>query len=163
MFRIIRSTLRPLLVGVACGIAVALAAMAGQWLFNVRLGFPRVHGIGLVGPIISFVVTALLVGIIQFRNQQRRQARLARAQIVADCNHEIRNALQTLVALNYPQESIEQIRAAVRRIDGALRYLLPRVQDDSGAPPQWEILNGRLQVQPRKPAKPASGKEAGIG
>lgn len=159
MFRIPRLMWRPLLVGMGYGLAVATATMVGQWIFNVRLGIPRLHGIGLVGPIISFVVTGLLVGILVFRGQQRREARLARAQVVADCNHEIRNALQTLVALHYPQESLEQIRAAVRRIDWALRDLLPRLQDEV-APPGWEIVNGRLHVQPSKD-KPEQGKRAG--
>jgi hypothetical protein len=151
-------------MGLACGTAVATAVMAGQWLLNVRLGFARFHGIGLVGPIVSFVVTTLLVGMLVYSGQQRRRARLARAQVVADCNHEIRNALQTLVALHYPQESLDQIRSAVQRIDWALRDLLPRIQDEeSNAPlPHWDIQNGRLQVRSSKPGDSESGKRAGL-
>ena len=93
----------------------------------------------------------MLVYIIRFRAQQRRKARLARAQIVADCNHEIRNALQSMVGLNYPQESVAQIEAAVKRIDGALRDLLPHLEDDDaeggGKAPKWEIHEGRLKVK----------------
>jgi hypothetical protein len=154
--------LRPVLVGLASGTVVATAATAGQWLFNVYLHLQRFHGIGLVGPIISFVVTALLVGIIQFRAQQRRRARLARTQVVMDCNHEIRNALQTLVALHYPQESLEQIRTAVSRIDWALRDLLPRLQeDDAGdSSPSWEITDGRLRVKGPKPDRPEGKKKS---
>lgn len=125
---------RQLLIAFVCASLVACSAIAGQWLFNVRLGFARWHGIGLVGPVISFLVTGVLVAIIEFRAQQRRKARLARAQVVADCNHEIRNALQSTVGLNYPQESVVQIQAAVRRIDGALRDLLPQVEDDEAVP-----------------------------
>jgi hypothetical protein len=145
------SPLPPLLITVGCAALVAASAIAGQWVFNVYLGFPRPHGIGLVGPTVSFLVTAVLVSTIQFRAQQRRKARLARAQIVADCNHEIRNALQCMVGLNYPQESVAQIEAAVKRIDSALRDLLPQLEDDDAdddlRPGNWEIHQGRLRVK----------------
>lgn len=145
------SPLRPSLIALGCAGVVALATIAGQWVVNVYLGFHRVHGIGFVGPTISFVVTGVLVSIIEFRALQRRKARLARAQVVADCNHEIRNALQSMVGLSYPHESVEQIRAAVRRIDWALRDLLPQVQDDDTAALQWEIHQGKLTVKDRPP------------
>lgn len=145
------SPVRPLLIAFGCAALVAASAIGGQWVFNVYFGFPRLHGIGLVGPTISFFVTAVLVYILRFRAQQRRKARLARAQIVGDCNHEIRNALQSMVGLNYPQESVAQIEAAVKRIDGALRDLLPHLEDDDaegdGKAPKWEIHEGRLKVK----------------
>jgi hypothetical protein len=141
------SPVRPLLITFSCAALVAASAIAGQWVFNVHLGFPRVHGIGLVGPTITFVVTAVLVSIIQFRAQQRRKARLARAQIVAECNHEIRNALQCMVGLNYPQESVAQIEAAVKRIDGALRDLLPHLEDGDGRVEKLEVHQGRIRVK----------------
>jgi hypothetical protein len=143
------SPARQLLIAFGCATLVAASAIAGQWVFNVHLGFSRLHGIGLVGPTITFLVTAVLVSIIQFRAQQRRKARLARAQIVADCNHEIRNALQSMVGLNYPKESVEQIEAAVKRIDSALRDLLPHLEDDDadGNAGNWEIHHGRLRVK----------------
>jgi len=87
-----------------------------------------------VGPVVSFAVTAALVSSLQLSAHQRRRARMARARVVADCNHEIRNALQAMVGLQYPKESVEQIQAAVRRIDWALRDLLPHVQDDEAEP-----------------------------
>ena len=142
------SLARELLISFGCAALVAVSAIAGQWLLNVRLGWPRPHGIGLVGPSISLLVTFALVIVIRFRAQQRRQARLARAQIVADCNHEIRNALQSMVGLPYPQESVAQIDAAVKRIDGALRDLLPQLEEDEdGRPTGWEIKDGRLKVR----------------
>ena len=145
------SSVRPFLIACGCAALVAASAIVGQWVLNVHFGVPRLHGIGLVGPTISFVVTSVLVYIIRFRAQQRRKARLARAQIVADCNHEIRNALQCMVGLNYPQESLAQIEAAVKRIDGALRDLLPHLEDDDaegdGGAEKWEIHQGRLKVK----------------
>jgi len=147
------SPVRPLLIAFGCAALVAASVIAGQWVFNVYLAFPRVRGIGQVGPTISFLATAVLVSIIQFRAQQRRKARLARARIVADCNHEIRNALQSMVGLNYPKESVEQIDAAVKRIDSALRDLLPHLEDEDddadgdGRPGNWEIHQGRLRVK----------------
>ena len=145
------SPVRQSLIAFGCGALVAASAVAGQWVFNVHLGFPRLYGIGLVGPTINFLVTAVLVSSIQFRAQQRRKARMARAQIVADCNHEIRNALQCMAGLNYPRESVAQIEAAVKRIDGALRDLLPQLEDDDadgdGRPGNWEIHQGRLKAK----------------
>ena len=149
-FNVTRSPLRQVLVSLACAALVASSAVGGQWLLNVRLGLPRIYGIGLVGPIISFVITAVLVGVIQYRAQQRRKARLARAQVVADCNHEIRNALQAMIGLQYPQQNLEQIEAAVKRIDSALRDLLPRVHDGDELPPTgWVVHQGRLRVNER--------------
>jgi hypothetical protein len=149
------SPVQPLLIAFGCAALVAASTIAGQWVFNVHLGFRRPHGIGLVGPTIAFLVTGVLVYIIRFRAQQRRKARLARAQIVADCNHEIRNALQSMVGLNYPQESVAQIEAAVKRIDGALRDLLPHLEDDDadgdGRAEKWEIHQGRLRVRDQVP------------
>jgi len=121
-------------VGLGCGIIVAAAVVLGQLLVNVYLGVHRLHGIGFVGPVVSFAVTAALVSSLQLSAHQRRRARMARARVVADCNHEIRNALQAMVGLQYPKESVEQIQAAVRRIDWALRDLLPHVQDDEAEP-----------------------------
>ncbi len=146
------SPVRPVLIALWCALIVALSAIAGQWVLNVQLGFPRINGIGVVGPSISFCVTFALVLVIRLRAQQRRKARLARAQIVADCNHEIRNALQAMVSLNYRSESVAQIEAAVRRIDSALRDLLPQLEDDeSNTPPgTWEIEDGRLKVRERE-------------
>jgi hypothetical protein len=145
------SPVRPLGLAFGCAALVAASAIAGQWVLNVHLGFPRLRGIGLVGPTISFLVTGVLVYILRFRALQRRKARLARAQIVADCNHEIRNALQCMVGLNYPQESVVVIEAAVKRIDGALRDLLPHLEDDDadgdGKAPRWEIHEGRPKVK----------------
>ena len=145
-----RSPLRQVLVSLGCAALVASSAVAGQWLLNVRLAVPRIYGIGLVGPIVSFLVTAALVSVIQFRAQQRRKARLARAQVVADCKHEIRNALQSMIALQYPQENLAQIEAAVKRIDTALRDLLPRVHEGDELPPTgWVVHQGRLRVNER--------------
>jgi hypothetical protein len=143
------SPVRPVLIAFWCAAIVALSAIAGQWVLNVWLAFPRFNGIGLVEPSISFLVTFALVLIIRVRAQQRRKARLARAQIVADCNHEIRNALQAMVALNYRSESVAQIEAAVRRIDSALRDLLPQLEDDDSYAPTsaWEIEDGKLKVR----------------
>lgn len=141
------SPFRQVLIALWGALLVAVSAIAGQWVLNVQLGFPRFHGIGLVGPIISFLVTFALLIVIRLRAQQRRKARLARAQIVADCNHEIRNALQAMVGLNYPHESMAQIDAAVRRIDSALRDLLPQLEDEDGSPGQWEIEDGHLRVK----------------
>src|ERR1700751_3887527 len=53
--------LSPQIIGLGCGIIVGTAVIVGQWLFNGYFGFHRVHGIGFVGPIISFAVTAALV------------------------------------------------------------------------------------------------------
>ncbi len=144
------SAARQLGVAFGCAALVAGSAMFGQWVFNVELRYPRPHGIGIVGPIISFVVTAILVSIIRFRSQQRRKARLVRAQIVANCNHEIRNALQAMLGLNYQHESLSQIEAAVKRIDTALRDLLPQLEGDDGRPGNWEIVDGRLVIMERK-------------
>jgi signal transduction histidine kinase len=145
------SPFRQVLIAFWCATLVALSAVAGQWVLNVRLAFPRFNGIGLVGPTVSFIVTFGLVLMIRLRAQQRRKARLARAQIVADCNHEIRNALQAMIGLNYQHESVAQIEAAVRRIDNALRDLLPQLEDEdsSALRETWEIEDGKLKVKER--------------
>ena len=141
--------LRPSTVGFGSGLIVAGAVVVGQWLFNDALGFHRFYGIGFVGPVIGFGVTAALVTTIQVRARQRRRARMARAQVVADCNHEIRNALQAMVGVQYPNDKVEIIQEAVARIDWALRDLLPHVQDEDGptAGPRWNVQGDRLKVK----------------
>lgn len=84
--------------------------------------------------IFSDLGVALMVGLLMFQVSRRAQERNriveARLRAVAEMNHHIRNALQVIALVTATQEgehpSVLQIRAAVDRIDWALREVLPR-------------------------------------
>jgi hypothetical protein len=60
--------------------------------------------------------------------QKRYAAMVDRLQRIAELNHHIRNALQVIVYTNVPERSeraIQQVSAAVIRIESVLREVLP--------------------------------------
>ena len=60
--------------------------------------------------------------------QNRRRLVQARLEVIADMNHHIRNALQVLtysMAINKNTKETEMMRDSIRRIEWALREVLP--------------------------------------
>jgi hypothetical protein len=82
----------------------------------------------LLGEGLSAVVALLTAGFIRQANQ-RRDAALARMQVIAETNHHIRNALAAISlstdAIQNPQ-CIQAISESVERIEWTLREILPR-------------------------------------
>ncbi|PYP91107.1 MAG: hypothetical protein DMG65_08890 [Candidatus Angelobacter sp. Gp1-AA117] len=78
------------------------------------------------------LLSALVIGLFAFRSYIRRRDRLqmvfSRIRTVADLNHHVRNALETITLRIYStgdQALIKDITQATQRIDWALREILP--------------------------------------
>ncbi len=86
------------------------------------------------------VLVALLVGSLVSKvlcdAHQRQRAILTRLQTIADINHHIRNALQIIAyhtrsGCGQSEKVIEEVKAAVTRIEWVLQEVLPQQEQDS--------------------------------
>ena len=78
---------------------------------------------------VSALVVSLLVAKVVAVVHRQYQVRLARAQVISEINHHIRNALMAIAVsadLSQNQECVRIISESVYRIDWALREILPR-------------------------------------
>jgi hypothetical protein len=124
--------------------------MLRRALFSFFLGF----GIFILGVALRTVldkldvggvpalVDDLLVGIVAgamvfaYERHQHKLV-LARMRVIAEMNHHVRNALQPIIYSPFLKEQAEQIRIiqeGTRRIEWALREVLPR--EAESAPPE---------------------------
>ena len=124
--------------------------MLRRALFSFFLGF----GIFILGVALRTVldkldvggvpalVDDLLVGIVAgamvfaYERHQHKLV-LARMQVIAEMNHHVRNALQPIIYSPFLKEQAEQVRIiqeGTRRIEWALREVLPR--EAESAPPE---------------------------
>jgi len=124
--------------------------MLRRALFSFFLGF----GIFLLGVVLRTVldkldvggvpalVDDLLVGIaagamvFAYERHQHKLV-LARMRVIAEMNHHVRNALQPIIYSPFLKEQAEQVRIiqeGTRRIEWALREVLPR--EAESAPPE---------------------------
>ena len=74
------------------------------------------------------IMVGLLVMFIEVRHQKGLQAQQDKLWIATAMNHHIRNALQTIVYVNFQNpdaNSAEKIKEAASRIEWALREVLP--------------------------------------
>ncbi len=83
---------------------------------------------------ISDAVGAIVAGVLVFRilqyERDRRQLVRERLQVIADMNHHVRNALQVISLSAYSsadQQQLVAVQESVRRIQWALREILPKV------------------------------------
>jgi hypothetical protein len=109
-------------------IATAGGALLSRWL--VDTWYPSMGG-WIHGSFMLLVVGGLLYTLLRYEND-RRGANIHRLRIVAECNHQIRNALQVLIWNHggHPSESLgisRQIADAVHRIELTLSEIFPRV------------------------------------
>jgi hypothetical protein len=124
----------PLGVGLACFTMTELM----HTLLVPDLG--RLKERWLAEAVSALVVSLLVVKVIAVVHQQY-QLLLARAQVMSEINHHIRNALMAIAAsadLSQNQECVRIISESVYRIDWALREILPRTQ------PLPEVERSRL-------------------
>lgn len=88
---------------------------------------------------IDNIAAALLLGLVVFSYERRRERELIRKlQVIELMNHHVRNALQPIMYVPYSQDQemqLNTIRDAVRRIDWALREILPGREGEENASP----------------------------
>jgi hypothetical protein len=79
-------------------------------------------------------VVAVLIIVLEAQHERELRAEQQRYAIALEMNHHIRNALQTIVYVNWAnpdQNAAERIRQASVRIEWALREVLPRIADEN--------------------------------
>ncbi len=117
------------LLAALISLALAFGTVLLQWLAYVHdLVFPVLHGIRITAPVLVMAVSVVLVRLLLAEAQRRRRENLRRYLIVAECNHHIRNALQTMRGLSY-MHGYDEIDQAVTRIEQTLTEILPRVAE----------------------------------
>jgi hypothetical protein len=86
------------------------------------------------------LASALLVGLLAYRSYAGRRDRMqqvfARLRAVADINHHVRNALETITLRIYStgdRKLIEDVSHATQRIDWALREILANGNEGGGS------------------------------
>jgi hypothetical protein len=83
----------------------------------------------LAEAIYAVILGLLLAKFLESAVNLHRSA-LARAEVTADMNHHIRNALQVIIfqcrQCNMPEPALQQISESLQRVDWALREVLPR-------------------------------------
>src|SRR6266705_3579962 len=109
--KIIVSMLLVLLIGVAGDYAASRFGLENDLLY------------------VNDVISALIIGALVFSYERRRQRRIRqRLEVIQLMNHHVRNALQVIAFTPHTaqrEENIAQINDAVRRIEWALREILP--------------------------------------
>lgn len=112
----------------AAGLLVFTIAVLGQWvIYNVLLDH---EGVRIVGGTIGAVMTTILVNRVLMQQRAAAIADLNRFRIIAEMNHHIRNALQTISYQRYMNgggAEAERLKEAVNRIEWVLKEILPDV------------------------------------
>lgn len=111
------------------GLLSVLLAFVSFSLGMMVEAFQRHEGITGWTLWVDNVAAALLLGLVVFFYERRRERELVRKlQVIELMNHHVRNALQPVMYLPYSQDQemqLNTIRDAARRIDWALREILP--------------------------------------
>jgi hypothetical protein len=100
-------------------------------------GFLVRSGVGGVTEYLDDMILGLFVGLLVFAYEQRRdKAMLKRIRVIADMNHHVRNALQAITLSRYAEHArqIEVIDESAKRIQWALRELLPQTHEEGNLP-----------------------------
>jgi hypothetical protein len=93
------------------------------------------YGLSEVQRIVDDVCGAAIAGLLIYRNERSRSKYLTeKLKTIELMNHHVRNALQVIsdsAYLHGHTQQIDQVQAAVKRVDWALREILPgRVLDE---------------------------------
>jgi PAS domain S-box-containing protein len=114
------SLLAPLVV------AVVNVFLGQHGIVDVTIG--HIHGhLHPDSALILYVITGLFMQRIVSNSSRRRRDAFQRSLIVAECNHHIRNALQSITNTAF-LNGYKEIDAAVTRIESTLTDILPRLQ-----------------------------------
>ena len=116
-------------ISIASGLLVFLTATLVHWIvYNLWLGL---EGTRVVGAGVAAVVMILLIQRQLTEQRKERLAALRRFELIAEMNHHIRNALQTISYQRYTDTdpaASQRLKEAVERIQWVLEEILPDVQ-----------------------------------
>jgi len=129
------SRIRTWLVAAGAGTAVALV----DYLLGLWMAARGLHAeVTLVDEILLGVFTCSLVFVIESSHQRDRERMSEKLKTIELMNHHVRNALQTIVGSAYAHghaRQLDEIRSSVKRIEWALREILPgRVSENYDEP-----------------------------
>jgi len=114
-------------------------ALFAQWLFYHHWHFHSIRGFRWGTALVMVPALAIVLRLMMYQAQRRRQAIINRFLVVAEANHHIRNALAVLVAANYLQgeqrrqsdrdlaKTYAVIQEAIDRIERTLAEVLPQL------------------------------------
>jgi hypothetical protein len=92
---------------------------------------------GVAASVDDFLI-GVLAGLLVFAYERHQhKAVLERMRMIAEMNHHVRNALQPIIYSPFLKEQTEQIRIiqeGTRRIEWALKEVLPRSAEDTPPP-----------------------------
>ena len=143
-----RSLLLRFVRSLAMGIGLfALGALVQAWLV--------VGGVRGVMEYLDDLILGLLAGLLVFAYEQKRHnAMLKRIRVIADMNHHVRNALQAITLCRYADntQQIQVIDESAKRIQWALRELLPQTHEDGNVPwvATYRVEDTRQSSLPRR-------------
>jgi hypothetical protein len=83
------------------------------------------------------ILVGVLAAVIVFAYEQRRyRAIMGKVRVIAAMNHHVRNALQAISYVPYAQQEkqLKMVQDSVKRIEWALREILPGEQEDGELP-----------------------------
>jgi hypothetical protein len=119
------SRIRTWLVAAGAGIAVALV----DYLLGLWMAARGLHAeVTLVDEILLGIFIYSLVFVIESSHQRERERMSEKLKTIQLMNHHVRNALQTIVSSAYAHghaQQLDEIRTSVKRIEWALREILP--------------------------------------
>jgi hypothetical protein len=129
------ASLRAYLLALSAGFATSAAV---YWIdaFLARIHWPAETT--LLNETLLGILVAVLFLIVQRHNELRRQQ--DKFAVMKEMNHHIRNALQTIIYATFnasDKDAADKIRDAVRRIEWALREVMPAEPRDSTNDAPW--------------------------
>lgn len=110
------------------GLVVFVIGAGLDWLL-VREHESRRLTIEISDTLAAVVASALVFRLLQYEHERRRRLR-QKLEVIAEMNHHIRNALQVIsfsAASSGDQRQLEAIRESMKRIQWALREILPKL------------------------------------
>jgi hypothetical protein len=119
------SRIRIWLIAGGAGAAVALV----DYLLGLWMAARGLHAdVTLLDEILLAIFTCSLVFVIESSHQREQERMSEKLKTIELMNHHVRNALQTIVSSAYAHghaRQLEEIRTSVKRIEWALREILP--------------------------------------
>ncbi len=119
-----------------------VSALFGLALFGLSCGldvlWAKYNGATIVAMVSADVLVATIAALLLFTLLLARRASyrrlMRRLEIIAEMNHHIRNALETIQLTSYSssdKQQLSRVLSAAERINWALRELLPKTTETS--------------------------------
>lgn len=115
----------PLLRRIGLSVLTGFSLFALGALVQALLQRSHIHGVTLY---LDDILLGLLAGLLIFAYEQRRyRALMDRIRVIAEMNHHVRNALQTITFSRFAEapKQVQMLDESTKRIQWALQEILP--------------------------------------